>query len=77
MAADREEGPIEVVFVIGRPLDEESDDPEYVERAMSALASGSRIKHYDGLIENALQAYDEYAQERKKVDRIAEIVDSL
>lgn len=77
IAADKEDGPIEVVFVIGRPLDEEKDDPEYVERAMSALASGSRIKHYDGLIENALQAYDEYAQERKKVDRIAEIVDSL
>lgn len=76
-AADKGEGPIEVVFVIGRRLDEEKDDPEYVERVMSALGSGSRVKHYDGLIENALQAYDEYTQARKKVDRIAKIVDSL
>ena len=77
LAADEGEGPIEVVFVIGRPLDEEQDDPEYVERAMSALGSSSRVKHYDGLIENALRAYDEYIQARKKVDRIANIVDSL
>ena len=68
---------IEVVFVIGKPIPEERDNPERVKSSMSGISPGSRIVHYDTLIMGAENAYSVYLKESKKLDRIEEIVDQI
>ena len=38
---------IEVVFVLGKPVDDEKDNPDRVKASMAAVSPGSRIVHYD------------------------------
>lgn len=68
---------IEVVFVIGKPIDEEKDNPERLKSSMTAVSPGSRIRHYDTLIKGAQEAYDEYLKISQKLDRLDEIVNRL
>ncbi|MFN7611348.1 MAG: ATP-binding protein, partial [bacterium] len=44
---------IEVVFVLGKAVDEESTNPERLKASMASIAPGSRIVHYDTLIRGA------------------------
>ena len=60
---------IEVIFVIGMTLDEEQSNPERVKRCMESISAGSRIIHYDHLIENAMTAYGECLQVKDAVER--------
>src|SRR5262249_53999566 len=53
---------IEVVFVLGKAVDEEQTDPSSVKSTMDAISPGSRIVHYDTLIEGAHTSYAEYLQ---------------
>ena len=68
---------IEVVFVVGRPMDEESENPDRVKSSMAAVAPGSRIVHYDSLIINAQESYSEYLEKSKELDRLENIVDRI
>ena len=68
---------IEVVFVIGRPVDEEKDDPDRLKASMTSISPGSRIVHYDSLIQGALNAYSEYLKKSKELDRLEDIVDRI
>ncbi len=68
---------IEVVFVLGKPLNEEENNPDRVKASMTAVSPGSRIKHYDSLILNAQNAYSEYLEKSKKLDRLEKIVDQI
>ena len=68
---------IEVVFVIGKPLDEESNNPDRIEASMRAVSPGSRIVHYDYLIENSQEAYSEFMAKTAKADKIDELVNKL
>ena len=68
---------IEVVFVIGEPLDDEKDNPERVKASMNAVSPGSRIRHYDSLIASAQSAYSEYLEKSRKLDRLEDIVDRI
>ena len=68
---------IEVVFVIGKPIDEEKDNVERLKASMEAISPGSRIVHYDTLIHGAEQAYFDYLQKTKEMDKLESIVDSL
>ncbi len=68
---------IEVIFVIGKPLDEESSNPDRVKASMASVSPGSRIVHYDFLIRNALEAYSEYLEKSAEIDKIDEIIDQL
>lgn len=68
---------IEVIFVLGKPVEEESNNPTRVKSSMAAIAPGSRIVHYDTLIKGALESYSEYLQESKSVDKIQGIVDRI
>jgi len=68
---------IEVVFVIGRALDEERTDPDRIVHAMNSVSPGSRIKHYDGLIKGALESYGEYLKASEAADRIGQLAEKL
>ena len=68
---------IEVVFVIGKPLDEEANNPERLKSSMAAVSPGSRIIHYDTLIHAAQSAYAEYLDQSAHLDKLEKIVGSL
>lgn len=68
---------IEVIFVIGKPVDDEKDKPDRVKASMAAISPGSRIVHYDSLIVGAENSYSEYLDRSKELDRLGSIVDRL
>ena len=68
---------IEVVFVLGRPIQEQADNPERLKNSMAAVSPGSRITHYDTLIRGAEEAYSEYLKESEKLDRLEGIVERI
>ena len=68
---------IEVIFVLGRAVDDEKDNPDRVKASMTAVSPGSRIVHYDSLIQGAQNAYSEYLQRSKQLDRLEKILDRM
>ncbi len=68
---------IEVVFVLGKPVAEEKSNPARLKFSMAAISPGSRIVHYDALIQGAENAYHEYLQASKKIDRLEGIVNRI
>ena len=68
---------IEVVFVLGKPVADERDNPDRVKASMAAVSPGSRIVHYDALIQGAQNAYSEYLKKSKALDRLENIVDRI
>lgn len=78
LLAQEENAPnIEVVFVVGKPLDDEKDNPERVKNSMAAISPGSRIVHYDFLIAGAQTAYSGYLKKSRELDRLENIVDRI
>ncbi len=67
---------IEVVFVIGQPVDE-AGNPDRVKASMEAVSRGSRIVLYDTLIDGARSAYAQYLQKSYELDKLEKIVGSL
>lgn len=65
---------IEVIFVLGKPVNEETTFPERLKASMAAVSPGSRIVHYDTLIRGAQEAYAEYLRRSKELDKLDEIV---
>lgn len=77
LRAKGEESPnIEVVFVIGKPVDQDGN-PDRVKASMEAVSKGSRIVLYDSLIEGARKAYAEYLQKSYELDKLEKLVGSL
>lgn len=68
---------IEVVFVLGKTVDEETSNPERLKASMAAISSGSRIKHYDALILGAQVAYSAYIEKTKVLDKLEDIVNGI
>ena len=68
---------IEVVFVLGKPIHEEKDNPGRLKSSMDAISPGSRIVHYDALINGAQEAYSEYLEKSKELDKLESIVDRI
>jgi hypothetical protein len=68
---------IEVIFVIGTPVEEETSNPDRVKKSMEAIAPGSRIVHYDTLIKGAVESYGDYLTQSRSVDKIQGIVDRI
>lgn len=78
LRAQNEPNPdIEVVFVIGTPIDEEGSNPDRIKNSMAAISPGSRIIHFDTLIRNAQDNYAEYLRATREADRLQAIVDRL
>ena len=68
---------IEVVFVIGKPVDEEGTNPDRLKASMDAISPGSRIRHYDTLIKGAQEAYSAYIEKTKELDKLEAIVNGI
>lgn len=68
---------IEVIFVLGKPLDENQSNPERLKDSMRAISPGSRIAYYDSLINGALESYADYLKQSKKLDKLEGIVSRL
>ena len=68
---------VEVIFVLGRPVDEETTFPERLKASMAAVSPGSRIVHYDTLIHGAQEAYAEYLRKSRELDKLDEIVNEI
>lgn len=68
---------IEVIFILGKPVDEEAWNPDRLKSSMTAIAPGSRIVHYDTLIRGAQEAYSQYLDKSKQLDRLEKIVDRI
>jgi len=68
---------IEVVFVLGKAVDEESTNPERLKASMASIAPGSRIVHYDTLIRGAQEGYSAYIDQSKELDKLESIVNKI
>ncbi len=68
---------IEVIFVIGRQIDEEEGNPQRLKNSMAAISPGSRIIHFDTLIAGAQVAYAEYLNTSRKLDKLEQLVNQL
>ena len=68
---------IEVVFVLGKPIQEQADNPERLKASMTAVSPGSRVIYYDTLIRGAEEAYSEYLKASEELDRLEGIVERI
>ena len=68
---------IEVIFVLGKAVSEEASGPDRLKASMLSISPGSRIVHYQTLIENAQKAYSEYIDKSQSFDKIEKIVDRI
>jgi hypothetical protein len=68
---------IEVIFVLGRAVDEEATNPDRLKSSMASISPGSRIVHYDTLIRGAQEAYSAYINQSKALDKLEKIVDRI
>lgn len=68
---------IEVIFVLGKTVDEEASNPERLKSSMTSISPGSRIVHYDTLIRGAQEAYSAYIETSKSLDKLEKIVDRI
>jgi hypothetical protein len=68
---------IEVVFVIGPPIEEEDSNPDRLKASMAAVSPGSRIVHYDTLIRGAQDAYAEYLEKTAELDKLERLVEQI
>lgn len=68
---------IEVRFIIGEPLEEEKSDPDGYKHMMNFISPGSRVHHYDALINGALQSYSDYLDATKDIDELDELLKGI
>lgn len=68
---------IEVIFVIGKPVDEEKDNPDRLKSSMTAVSPGSRIIHFDTLIRGAQDSYAEFLKKSRELDKLEQLVSRL
>lgn len=73
-----EEAPdIKVVFVLGKPVREQATKPDRVKHGLEAISPGSRIVYYDSLVKGAKEAYGDYLDEHRRLDKIDTILADL
>src|SRR5690606_23430243 len=68
---------IEVIFVLGRAVDEEASNPDRLKSSMASISPGSRIVHYDPLSRGAEEAYSVYIEQSKALEKLETIVDRI
>lgn len=70
--------PLEIVCVVGRDLREWSDYPDGEVRSRESLqAYNARVVNYDQLINNALQAYQDYVDSSERVGRVYRLIQDI
>ena len=77
-ATDRSNEPIEVICVIGRPLRDWDESPSGEARSRETLrANNARTVTYDGLIDNALKAYQDYVDRGEEAGRVYRLIQEI
>ena len=66
---------VEVIFVLGKPII--NADPESEKMLMNSISPGSRVVYYDELIHHAQQAYSEYTEKLKTVDKLEQFLQEV
>ncbi len=75
---DRSNEPLEVICVIGRPLRDWKESPTGESRSRETLrANNARIVTYDGLIDNALMAYQDYVDQGEQAGRVYRLIQGI
>ena len=77
---DKDKGnePLEIVCVIGRRLRDWSDSHEAEERSRKSLSAlNARVVTYDGLIQNALEAYQDYVDRGQQAGRVYRLIQEI
>jgi hypothetical protein len=68
---------IEVVFVLGKAMDEETSNVERLKSSLNSISLGSRIVHYDTLILGAQEQYAAYLAESAKADKLSRVIEGI
>ncbi|WP_420611207.1 ATP-binding protein [Candidatus Poriferisodalis sp.] len=68
---------VEVVFVLGDPLVEETQNPDRLRRLMESISPGSRVTYYETLITKANKAYGEFIDKRDQFATVQRIIDQV
>ena len=77
-ATDRRNEPIEIVCVVGRRLRDWDESQTSEARSRDTLkANNARIVTYDGLIDNALRAYQDYVDRGEEAGRVYRLIQEL
>ena len=77
-ASGRSAEPVEIVCVVGRRLSDWDDSPTGEKRSRDILrASQARVVMYDELIENALQAYQDYVDGAEEAGRVYRLIQRI
>ena len=75
---NRANEPLEIVCVIGRRLRDWDDSPTGEERSRESLkALNARVVSYDELIDNALQAYQDYLDRGQEAGRVYRLIQEI
>jgi len=69
--------PLDIICLVGKhpPEWHEPDGPKQVEEALAAL--DARLLFYDQIIDNAEEAYSEYLESHRAIDKLGGIFDSI
>ncbi len=68
--SNRPDWPLEIICLVGKPPREWEADQGPAEVAKTLAAVNARILFYDRLLENSQQAYADYLEEHKKIDKL-------
>ena len=75
---NRSNEPLEIVCVVGRKLRDWGESPSGEERSRESLrAQHARVVTYDGLIDNALQAYQDYVERGQEAGRVYRLIQEI
>jgi len=68
---------VEVVFVLGTELAEETQNRDRLRSLMESISPGSRVAYYESLIKKADKAYSEFIEQRDQFATVQKIVDQV
>ena len=75
---DKEHEPIEVVCVVGRPLSDWGDNPQYREESVAAMEKKHiRVVLYQELIDSAERSYQAFLEKKKEAGRIFDLIQKI
>lgn len=75
---DKGNEPLEIVCVVGRELRDWNDYPDSeIQSRKSLQAYNARVVNYDQLINNALQAYQDYVDSSERVGRVYRLIQDI
>ena len=75
---DRSNEPLEIVCVVGKRLRDWDDSPSGESRSRESLrALNARVVSYDQLIDNALQAYQDYVERGQEAGRVYRLIQEI